>query len=212
VLPIVHEHNDASVERALTDALGSLPPDAVVFTAGDVRLFGFSYLQRTKKMRPDVVPISAALFREGWYRPAIEARLGVRFAPAPAGEFDIRQVVAGIEQTGRPILVTDYGPLFEILASGRPSYPEGTSLRVLPPSARRPTAEAIEQQNLAPFGRMTPPSRAPTDPYSWASFLYENYGRTWGMLADELAAQHDDAGRDRCRAIEARFAFAQAPP
>jgi Protein of unknown function (DUF2723) len=211
-LPVVREHNDASVERALGDALASLPPRAVVLTAGDVRLFGFAYLQRAKQMRPDVVPISTALFHEGWYLPGIEARIGVRFGPSDRGRFDVRSVVTTIERTGRPILMTDYGPLFEILAREHPTYPEGTSLRVLPASTTRPPAEAIERKNLALFARMTPPVRPPADPYSWASFLYENYGRTWGMLADELEALHDDAARDRCRAIEARFALPQAPP
>ena len=76
----------ASAARALATALlGSAPPRAVLFTAGDNDSYPLWYAQQVEGVRPDVTVITVSLLPATWYQAELARRAGLHGRDAPAG-------------------------------------------------------------------------------------------------------------------------------
>jgi hypothetical protein len=77
-------------------------------------------------------------------------------------------------------------------------YPIGPLLRVVPPGAAMPDAEALFARNVALFAKLRLPTRVQVlEADAWEADEMKDYARTWQMLGKRLQAQgsHDLAQR-----------------
>jgi len=202
-LPTVREAHRPTVEHYLRNTLTTLPQDAVLMATGDLRLFGFLYLQRIERLRADVTFISPTMLFRPWYRERIESAVGSELVGVGPDGIDMVALSMGLMATGRPLLIMDVDPnhlaIIELLAN----HPHGTAIRILPPNVAPPTTDALVELTQQLFARYQLESEPPGDPDGFGAWVYRDYARPWHFLAAELRERGQP---QRAAELEARAA------
>lgn len=189
---------DATVERYLAAAVRDLAPDAVVLGQGDLELFGFEYLARVRRLRPDVRYVDVNLLRTRWYHRRVQ-----RAVPDVALPFDpeathLGDVVAAAAAR-RPTYLTIS---LARVAAGLPLYPEGLLARVGAPDRPPPAPAALEADARRAFEALgpLPPARD-----AWVAYVRDHAAEPWRILGNAFARAGDAQRAAACRARAARL-------
>jgi hypothetical protein len=200
-LPSLAVEHAPTIENYLRDTLALAPERTILIGTGDHRIFGFAYVQRVLGERRDVTYVDARLLPHAWYRKQLAKHL-VELDPSrveDATTIDPRNLAALALESGRPVLITDLS--LPTITQTFPTYPYGTTLRIMPVGSRIPSIPDVEDLNVALFERLHRSSAAPLD--SWAQGARSDYERTWLLIADayEKSGMLDAAARNRSRAL-----------
>ncbi|MEM1033310.1 MAG: DUF2723 domain-containing protein [Myxococcota bacterium] len=183
-VPDVTSIHRPTVEHYLRNTLETAPPDAVVLTSGDHRLFGYLYLQRSLGLRRDVTVVSPTMLFRPWYRERAAAELGVPSLPmVGTNTLDMAALAAAILETNRPLLVGNVGPNYAPILAAFPNEPFGALIRVLPPGTPPTRLPTLEAQTRALFAHHTFEPGVPRDRFGIGARVMATYARPWLFLA-----------------------------
>jgi hypothetical protein len=184
---------ERTIERYLTAAVRDLAPDAVILGQGDLELFGFDYVRRVLRVRPDVRYVDVHLIRRPWYHARVSREL-----PGVTLPFDQRttRLVALAEAVAarRPTYLTI--SLARAVPSA-PLHPEGLLARVQPPGGAPPPPAELEAAALRAFEALgpLPPARD-----AWVAYARDQAAEPWRVLSGAFARAGDPARAIACRA------------
>jgi hypothetical protein len=174
----------------------------VLIGTGDARFFGFEYLRRAERVRPDVLYLSASLLNVEWYRDQVRALTGVELGPPR----DYSEVALAFLREGRPVALTNYESILDEVVGQFPNYPSGSTIRILTPGSPLPPLREIERENDALAGASRIAAGTPvTRSEPWTAVAVNAYALPWTALAFDYHAAGDDASAERCRARAAEY-------
>jgi hypothetical protein len=184
---------DRTIERYLTAAVRDLAPDAVILGQGDVELFGFNYVRRALRVRPDVRYVDVHLLRRSWYHAAVgrdAPDLALPYDPRTTHLYHLVDAVAAKRPTYLTISLAR-------LAPDLPLRPEGLLARVQVPGQPAPapaTLEAAAERAFAELGPLPPPRDA------WGAYVRDQAAEPWRVLAHAYGRAGDAPRALACRA------------
>ena len=145
--------------------------------------------------------VDAKLLAYGWYGERISRQLGVTLPRSSATEIPIQAIIREIQQAGRTVFLTH---MFTPHLASLPSYPVGTTIRLLSAGERAPHPGELAAQNVQLFEAMR---RQPDEPLldPWARDLAGEYARTWRSLADALRAVGDERGAEHAEELATMY-------
>ncbi len=193
----VREHHRPDVEYYLVNTLTSAEHSAIILGTGDHRLYGFWYVQAVRGHRPDVTYVDPVMLHYDWYRDRVEAALDLDLPDPIGGNLDTRILAFALLDAGRPLYLANR--FTDSIVQSFATYPAGTLIRVLPPGARLPTPEELEQMNVTLALNYLYAETSPSDPDSWAGSVQFAYTRPWRVLAGAYEAMDRPADAERCR-------------
>jgi hypothetical protein len=194
-----------AVDALLRDLTAQLPPDAVLFVTGDHLSGGLAYLQHGEGVRPDVSVVSAKLLSGRWYVDRVREQEGLSL-PFQGTDIDLSEVFDAVHATGRPVFLTD--PLTPDLAARMVTYPDGLTIRVLPPGQAPPPPMQVLASMDARYAAFTHTPDLDADPRSWAYHVNGQYARAWLTLASAARGAGATALAEQ---LDARAAEWRAP-
>jgi hypothetical protein len=166
-------------DHAIRGMLRGLPPNAVVFTSGDLTFLGTGYFQVALGDRPDVVVVLWEFVSTRWYRDRL-ARRGIVIDTTKDATPSVRNAEQ-ILASGRPLFVDM--TLNNVLQT-LPSYPYGTLFRILPRGASSPSIDQVAALNRDWFAALDLdyPRPGPDDEYP--TTIHKGYATTWRIIAE----------------------------
>lgn len=188
-LPRIASARSRATERALTNMLRTLPPDAVVIGTPDDFHFGMGYLQGALGERPDVCVITWQLVGLPYIRERIRRQLGFMIKEQPAGSSQ-KLSVAVAEQilaTGRPLFIDD---LQAGIGTSFTVWPYGLLYRVLPRGAPPPTIKEVFGINKVLYDRYEFGYEFPSVADIVPAQYHLQYATAWKAIADGLLLQN----------------------
>jgi len=193
-----------ALEQGLRNTLGSLPPNAIVFSANNDAHFGIGYLQGALEMRRDVVWITTQQLWLAQYRARISKRSGIAIDAMDRSRSINVPFAERALASGRAVFIDQYQ---EAIAKTFPIYPYGILFRVLPKGTPLPSIDELFALNKKlfegfAFGYPTP---GPHD--DEATMMHVLYTRPWHIIADALSKQ----GRREDYEYAMKMALALAP-
>ncbi len=184
-LPRIASARSPATERALSNMLRTLPPDAVVIGTPDDFHFGMGYLQGALGERPDVEVITWQLVGLPYARDRIRRHLGIIITEQPVGTTQ-KLSVAVAEQilaTGRPLFID---PFQAGIATSFTVSPYGLLYRVLPRGAPQPTIQEIFATNQKLYERYEFGYEFPSVADIMPAQFHVHYATTWKVIAEGL--------------------------
>ncbi len=184
-LPRIAGARSLATERALTNMLRTLPPDAVLIGTPDDFHFGMGYVQGALGERPDVAVITWQLVGLPYIRERVRRQVGVTIKELPAGSTQKLSVVVAeqILATGRPLYIDSYqaaiGTSFTV-------WPYGLLYRVLPRGAPSPTISEVFAINKELYDRYEFDYEFPSVDDDVPAQYHALYAKTWKAIADGL--------------------------
>ena len=204
-LEAVREVHRPTIEHYITNTLLQLPDNAVLFSTGDHRTFGYMYAQQALGLRPDVLSLDAVLLTYPWYRARVEEMLGEPLAGVPVGGgngFNSLFLIEQLMYRGRPVYLTD---LWSESVRRLPLRQEGALFRVtLPNEAPVPVSELYEK-NVAIFNTYILENDYEATMSTWGALVYEDYARPWYILAQAFERTGNAAMTERMYEVYERF-------
>jgi hypothetical protein len=177
-------------DHAIRGMLRGLPPNAVVFTSGDLTFLGTGYFQVALGDRPDVVVVLWKFVATPWYRARL-ARRGLVIDTTKDATPSVRNAEKFLA-SGRPVFVDQ--TLNNVLQA-LPSYPYGTLFRILPRGESPPSIDQIAALNRDWFAALDLdyPRPGPDDEYP--TIVHKGYATTWRIIAEgfTVAGKPDEA-------------------
>ncbi len=212
----VREHHRPTVSQYMHNVLALVEPNAILLGSGDGRHGAFHYARLALGERRDVAFVNARLMLAPWYPAHAEALVG-RLLPHlesvhGAGEsdsYDAGRLLSELLATHRPTYFTDF--VYDGYRDTVASYPIGPVMRVVEPDGFMPMPEQLFSMNDKAFARFTIEPTAPRNVDSWSGRLFSSYARPWQVLANALAVQNPERGKE-CRRRASAFAPSGAPP
>lgn len=173
----VRDHHRETVEAGLRIMLKAAPKNGILVGAGDHRLFGFLYLQRVLRERPDVTFVNTGLLHEAWYRDSQELLRGLKWPPSEVAEPPSDPLLTTIlrwQAEGKDVWLLDSALALRLRL---PFYPYGPFYRLLRPGQEMPNVDELAALNagfVAQFGALPDPS---PDRTSFAGAIQDDFSR-----------------------------------
>lgn len=184
-LPRIASARSPATERALSNMLRTLPPDAVVIGTPDDFHFGMGYLQGALGERPDVEVITWQLVGLPYIRDRIRRHIGITISEQPVGSTQ-KLSVAVAEQilaTGRPLYID---PFQAGIATSFTISPYGLLYRVHPRGTAQPPIKEVFAINKALYERYEFGYEFPSIADDVPAQYHAHYASTWKVLAEGL--------------------------
>ena len=106
------EPRASAAHRFASALLGSAPPRAVLFVAGDNDTYPLWYAQQVERQRPDITLVTVSLLPAEWYQAELTRRSGLRWRDEQIAAIStgtsrvVAQLAAAARRAGRPVVAS----------------------------------------------------------------------------------------------------------
>jgi hypothetical protein len=204
-LEAIHELHRPTAQQYITNTLQQLPDNAVLFSTGDHRTFGYMYAQQALGLRPDVLALDPVLLTYPWYRARIQERLGEPLAGAPVdggNGFNSLFLMEQLMFRGRAVYLTD---LWSDSVRRLPLHQEGALFRITSPNEPPVPVDELYEKTVAIFNGYVLDNDYEATMSTWAALVYEDYARPWFVLGQSFERAGNAAMAARMYEVYERF-------
>lgn len=191
--PSVDWRSQRLIETYLVRSIEGVVEGAVVLGQGDLETFGFGWVLRGRRFRPDVTYVDIHLLRYRWYYEDVRRRIPAFEVPFDAEVTKLGAIIRDL-RADVPLYAT-MSVVTAIDASSE-AWPEGFLARIAPPGSKRPPLEELEAHLASDTAAL--PGRPPLD--AWGRYVRRSAAVPWKVLADQWRAAGSDASAERAEA------------